>query len=89
VAALIREETSKQEARLLSAGHQVVNLRLRAGSGAAGAVADQLDGLGQLAFLRRLKAGMEMSPGRVLDDLRELRSCLLDASRVIRSRAGG
>ncbi|WP_210530488.1 insulinase family protein [Rubellimicrobium arenae] len=88
VAAILSEEISRQEGRLLSAGHQVVNLRLRASNGLAGAMADRLDGLGQLGFLKRLKARMATSPDRVLDELRSLRSRLLAASRLTLGLSG-
>ncbi|TNC72963.1 insulinase family protein [Rubellimicrobium roseum] len=71
---LVAEEIARQEARLLGAGHQVVDLRLRAGSGPAGAMADRLDGLGQLAVLRGLGDDEEALAADLSELLRHLRA---------------
>ncbi len=51
---IVLEEKAGLEAGLTNAGHRVVNSRLKARSSAADWAAEQMDGISQLFFLRRL-----------------------------------
>ncbi|WP_176556324.1 insulinase family protein [Rubellimicrobium rubrum] len=88
VEAFIQEGIARQQARLRLAGHQMVDLRLRAMTGLAGAMADRLDGLGQLVFLQHLALRLEVAPDQVMDDLRDLRSRFFDPARLTLGLAG-
>ena len=80
---LVRDEIARQQARLLSAGHQVSELRLRARTGLAGSFADRLDGPGQLAFLHQSAARLASEPELVLGELAQLRAAALTQGNVL------
>jgi len=51
---MVMEEKARVEQKLVSAGHQVVNLRLRAHFGEAHWAAEQMSGISYLFFVRKL-----------------------------------
>jgi len=80
---MVLEAKARQEQKLVPAGHQVVNLRLRAHFHEASWAAEQMNGVSYLFFLRKLaKAVDEDWPG-VLGDLEEMRRILLNRNAML------
>ena len=80
---LVRDEIARHQARLLSAGHQVSDLRLRARTGLAGSFGDRLDGLAQMAFLHQTAARLATEPDLVLGELAQLRAFVLTQGNAL------
>jgi Zn-dependent M16 (insulinase) family peptidase len=80
---MVLEAKARQEEKLVPAGHQLVNLRLRSHFHEADWAAEQMNGVSYLFFLRKLaKAVDEDWPG-VLADLEEMRNTLLNRNDMI------
>jgi Zn-dependent M16 (insulinase) family peptidase len=80
---MVLEAKARQEQKLVPAGHQMVNLRLRAHFHEADWAAEQMNGVSYLFFLRKLaKAVDEDWPG-VLADLEEMRGILLNRNAML------
>lgn len=80
---IVLEEKSGMEAGLLPGGHQVVNRRLRARFNEADWVAEQMNGITQLFFLRELADTLEKDWASVLDKLETVRRLLLNRAAMI------
>ncbi len=80
---MVLEAKARQEQKLVPAGHQMVNLRLRAHFHESDWAAEQMNGVSYLFFLRKLaKAVDEDWPG-VLSDLEEIRGILLNRNAML------
>lgn len=79
---IVSEAKARAEERLIPGGHGAVAARLRARARQGGVhtaylVAEQLSGLSQLLALRELSVRLDTDYASVLDDLNEIRACLL------------
>lgn len=72
------EARARKEAALIPSGHSVVNRRLRAGLTLADYLNEQLSGLENLDFLRRLVERIEVDWPGVLQDLEAVRGYLIN-----------
>ncbi|MBW1784483.1 MAG: hypothetical protein JRL30_27540 [Deltaproteobacteria bacterium] len=75
---MVLEAKARQEHYLVPAGHEMVNLRLRAHFSEAGWAAEQMKGISYLFFLRQLADRMDSDWPGVLSDLEEIRSALIN-----------
>ncbi len=80
---MVMEAKARQEQKLIPAGHQVINLRLRAHYDEAGWVAEQVSGVSQLLFIRDLVKGVDVHWDRVLSDLEDIRSLLVNRNGML------
>ncbi len=72
------EAKARVEQKLVPAGHQIINMRLRSHYEEAGWAAEQMKGVSQLLFLRNLAQRIESEWPRVLEDLEGIRSSILN-----------
>jgi hypothetical protein len=77
------EAKARMEQKLIPAGHQIVNLRLRSHFDEAGWVAEQMKGVSQLFFLRNLAGKIDSDWPRVLEDLERIRSFILSGPNTL------
>jgi len=80
---MVMEEKARVEQNLVSAGHQVVNLRLRAHFSEAHWAAEQMGGISYLFFVRKLALAVDEDWPGVLDVLREMHKTLLNRKAMI------
>ena len=80
---MVLEEKARAEQKLVPAGHQVVNLRLRAHFGEAHWAAEQMGGISHLFFLRELIGMIEKNWPDVLAVLEEMRRLLVNRRAMI------
>lgn len=80
---MVMEEKARVEQNLVSAGHQVVNLRLRAHFSEAHRAAEQMDGISYLFFVRKLASVVDEDWSGVLDALRQMHKILLNRKAMI------
>ncbi len=80
---IVLEEKAGQEARLVPAGHQIVNTRLRAQFDEAAWAADEMGGVGYLFSLRRLAQRVETDWPSVLAALEQIRRTLVNRSSML------
>ena len=80
---MVMEEKARVEQRLVSAGHQVVNLRLRAHFGEAHWAAEQMSGISYLFFVRKLVLAVDEDWPGVLAVLRQIHKILLNRRAMI------
>ena len=80
---MVLEEKARQEQKLVPAGHQMVNLRLRSHFKEADWVAEQMNGVSYLMFVRKLARMVEENWDEVLQSLREIRRILFKREMMI------
>jgi Zn-dependent M16 (insulinase) family peptidase len=80
---MVLEAKARQEQKLVPAGHQMVNLRLRAHFNEADWAAEQMNGLTYLFFLRKLAGAVDEDWANVLIDLEEVRRILLNSKAML------
>jgi hypothetical protein len=80
---MVLEEKARAEQKLVPAGHQVVNLRLRAHFGESHWAAEQMGGISHLFFLRGLIDRIEKSWPDVLSVLEEMHRLLVNRRAMI------
>lgn len=80
---IVLEEKARAEAGLIPGGHRVVNQRLRARFNEADWVAEQINGLDNLFFLRQLADEIEKDWDAVLDKLQTVQRLLINQSTMI------
>lgn len=80
---MVLENKAGQEGRLAPAGHAVVNSRLRAHFHPAYWVDEQLGGVSQLFFLRRLAEQVDADWPAVLEKLEMVRRLLVNGSQML------
>jgi len=80
---MVLEEKSRQEQHLIPGGHQAINLRLRAHFSEAGWLAEQLNGVSYLFFLRELAERIENDWRSVHAVLEKIRSGLIRHENVL------
>ena len=80
---MVLENKAGQEGRLAPAGHAVVNSRLRAHFHPAYWVDEQLGGVSQLFFLRRLAEEMDNDWPAVLEKLETVRRLLVNGGQML------
>ncbi len=80
---MVMEEKARAEEKLIPGGHQVVNMRLRSHFTEAYWIAEQLDGVSNLFFLRDLARSVRENWTTVLDILLEMRHLLINSSSMI------
>lgn len=77
------EEKAKHEQKLIPAGHQVVNLRLKAHFTEADWAAEQMNGVSYLMFLRQLLHDIDSDWPQVLNTLETMRRVLVNRNRML------
>ena len=77
------ESKAREEQKLLSSGHQIANLRLKANFNEADWVAEQMNGISYLFFLRELVNRIENDWEGVLADLTKIRELLVNRKHMI------
>jgi Zn-dependent M16 (insulinase) family peptidase len=80
---MVLESKAGTEAGLIPGGHRVINGRLRARFDKPGWAAEQMDGLDQLFFLRRLAQEVEENWPAVLEKLEQVRAALIKRDNMI------
>jgi len=80
---MVLEEKARAEQKLVPAGHQVVNLRLRAHFGEAHWAAEQMGGISHLFFLRELIGMIEKNWVDVLAVLEKMHQLLVNRRAMI------
>jgi len=80
---LVLEEKAQMEQRLIPAGHQMVNMRLRAKFSFADWANEHLHGVSYLLFLRYLLQEVDANWDKVLAALEEIRQVLLNARGMV------
>jgi Zn-dependent M16 (insulinase) family peptidase len=80
---MVLEAKARAEARLVPRGHGAALTRLGAQFGEAGWLAEQLGGIEQIYFLRRLADQVESDWPAVLSRLEEIRHTLISASGLV------
>src|SRR6185436_12905819 len=80
---LVLEERADQEAELTQRGASYVDLRLRAGLHEAGWAAEQMEGISNLLFMRRLADRIDSEWDTVRDALERMRAVLVDRAAAI------
>ena len=80
---MVMEEKARVEQNLVSAGHQVVNLRLRANFSEALWAAERMSGISYLFFVRKLALAVDEDWPGVLAVLREMHKILLNRKAMI------
>jgi Zn-dependent M16 (insulinase) family peptidase len=80
---MVLEAKARQEQKLVPAGHQIVNLRLRAHFHEADWAAEQMNGVSYLFFLRKLAKDVDEDWPGVLAHLEEMRNILLNRNAML------
>ncbi len=80
---MVLESKARQEQKLIPAGHQIVNERLRAHFSEADWAAEEMAGLSYLFFLRDLAKTMDEDWPGVLRKLEEIRRILVDRGTMV------
>ena len=80
---MVLEAKARQEQKLVPAGHQMVNLRLRAHFHEADWAAEQMNGVSYLFFLRELAKAVEEDWPGVLAALEEMRGILINRNATL------
>lgn len=80
---MVLEEKAQLEQKLIPAGHQVVNLRLRSQFGEAHWAAEQMSGISYLFFLRHLTEQVASDWPAVLTVLEQIRKALLTRQNMV------
>jgi Zn-dependent M16 (insulinase) family peptidase len=80
---IVLEAKAKEEQKLMSSGHHIAGSLLKANFNEADWVAEQMNGLSYLFFLRELVEIIETDWGNVLSDLGKIRDMLVNRTRMI------
>lgn len=80
---MVMEEKARQEQAVIPAGHQFVNLRLRAHFDEAHWAAEQMGGVSYLFFLRELARNVDEDWPGVLSALEDIRTTLLGRKNMV------
>jgi len=80
---IVLEAKARVERAVIPAGHQMVNLRLRAPFNEADWAAEQMKGISYLHFLRKLAKSVEENWSAVHQDLEEVRGILVKRSALL------
>jgi Zn-dependent M16 (insulinase) family peptidase len=80
---IVLESKAREEQKLLSSGHQIAGLRLKANFNEADWAAEQMHGVSYLLFLRELINRIESEWQSVLSDLMEIRKLLVSRKDMI------
>jgi len=80
---IVLEAKARQEQSLVPTGHQIVNLRLRSHFSEADWAAEQMKGVSYLYFLRELIERIDKDWPKVLSDLEDVRSLLVNRRAML------
>lgn len=80
---IVLESKAREEQKLLSSGHQIASLRLKANFNEADWAAEQMNGISYLFFLRELVSRIEKDWDGVLSDLMSIRELLVNRNSMI------
>lgn len=80
---IVLEARAREEQKLLSSGHHVAGLRLKANFNEADWAAEQMNGLSYLFFLRELVENIEKDWEGILSDLVKIRDTLVNRKGMI------
>ncbi len=77
------EAKARKEQDLIPSGHRIVNMRLRSHFSEADRISEEIYGINNLFFLRRLISEIDQDWPSVLDDLRTIHSLLINRNSMI------
>ena len=80
---IVLESKAREEQKLLSSGHQIANLRLKANFNEAAWVTEQMSGISYLFFLRGLVERIDNDWQGVLADITKIRELLINRKHMI------
>jgi hypothetical protein len=80
---IVLEAKARLEQAIVPAGHQIVNLRLRAPFNEADWAAEQMKGVSYLLFLRKLAKRVDENWAAVHEDLEEIRKILVNRKALL------
>ena len=80
---MVLEAKAREEQKLVSVGHKIVNLRLRSHFSEAGWAAEEMTGLSHLFFIRRLIRDVDEDWPKVLRDLKEIQRILINRNTML------
>ncbi|MGD9158043.1 MAG: insulinase family protein [Desulfobacteraceae bacterium] len=80
---IVLESKAREEQKLLTSGHQIASTRLKANFNEADWVAEQMNGISYLFFLRELVGRIEDDWQDVLADLMKIRELLVNRNHMI------
>jgi len=80
---MVLEEKARQEQKLVPAGHQIINLRLRSHFRKADWVAEQMNGISYLMFVRRLAESVEKNWDEILSALQRIYRLLIKRNTML------
>ncbi len=80
---MVMEEKARMEQKMIPAGHQMVNLRLKSHFSEAHRVSEQMGGVSYLFFLRDLAKAVENDWPAVLSTLQDIHRNLLNRKRML------
>jgi Zn-dependent M16 (insulinase) family peptidase len=80
---IVLEAKAREEQKVISSGHQIASLRLKANFNEADWAAEQMSGISYLFFLRKLIERMESDYQGVVSDLEEIRRILVNRNNMI------
>ena len=80
---IVLESKAREEQKLLSSGHQIANLRLKANFNEADWAAEQMSGISCLFFLRELINRIDNDWQGVLADLMKIRELLVNRNHML------
>ncbi|MBW1805693.1 MAG: insulinase family protein [Deltaproteobacteria bacterium] len=80
---MVLEAKARKERMIVTAGHQIVNLRLRAHFSEADWAAEQMRGVSYLFFLRKLSRAVDEDWPAVLNNLEEMRRILVNRNTML------
>ena len=80
---MVMEEKARVEQKLIPAGHQMVNLRLRSHFSESHWASEQMGGISYLFFVRQLARDIEKDWGKVLAVLKDIHRILVNRKTVL------
>jgi hypothetical protein len=80
---IVLAERARQERKIVPNGHQVINQRIRAHFNLADWVRELTDGISYFLFLGQLAGEIDRDWGKVLSDLENIRSLLINRSAMV------
>jgi Zn-dependent M16 (insulinase) family peptidase len=80
---MVMEEKARVEQRLIPAGHQMVNQRIRSHFSQAHWASEQMGGISYLFFIRQLARDVEENWPKVLDILKDIHRILVNRTNAL------
>lgn len=80
---IVLESRAREEQKLLSSGHRIANLRLKAGFNESDRAAEQMNGISYLFFLRKILERIDNDWQGVCSDLNKIQEILVNRNHMI------